>query len=332
MIRRADLELTFRRAGPMVAGAHPQPTPQQIQAQQAAEAQKRDLVRRQSRRPTDKDLPDALDDIVIGDGVKRYQALREAERRLDAVMMRKRLDIQDSVNRNFKRYRTLRIWVSNTVDNQPWQLTSMDPDAFDFGGESQATYRVKIEGRLLDDEEDAIMSDEALDWEKGMKDGNGEDAATASRPGSSSFSTKRTKLSHFFKSITVDFDRSRSLNPDAFAPVEWMKPDKRHSIGAPATTSAVEFDCLEFERKGDENLNVTINLVRDENPERFKLSAPLAEVLDTEEEDRAGVVMGIWEYVKALGLQEDDESRRIKCDAKLRAVSSLAVHEEFVYL
>lgn len=91
----------------MISGAHPQNslTPAQMQAQQAAQAQANDRARTRSRRPTDKNIPEGVEECVIGDGVQRYRDLRELERRLDSTMMRKRLDIQDSVNRNVKVHR-----------------------------------------------------------------------------------------------------------------------------------------------------------------------------------------------------------------------------------
>jgi SWI/SNF-related matrix-associated actin-dependent regulator of chromatin subfamily D len=70
------------------------------QQQQAAIASDRAKLR--SRKPTDKNIPEGVEDCVIGDGVQRYRELRDVERRLDATMMRKRLDIQDAVNRNVK--------------------------------------------------------------------------------------------------------------------------------------------------------------------------------------------------------------------------------------
>src|SRR5579862_4192646 len=88
----------------MISSSHPQPTltPAQMQAQQAAAAQERELAKRRSRKPTDKNIPDGVEDVIVGDGVKRYRELRDVERKLDAAMTRKRLDIQDSVNRNVK--------------------------------------------------------------------------------------------------------------------------------------------------------------------------------------------------------------------------------------
>ncbi|OJD28881.1 swi-snf complex subunit [Diplodia corticola] len=319
MIHFTDLSATMRGAvGPMVSAAHPQPmTPQQLQAQQQAEMQKRELAKRQSRKPTDKNIPDGIEGLVVGDGVQRYRQLREAERKLDAVMMRKRLDINESSARNFTRYRTMRVWISNTADNQPWQNTSMDPDAFDFGSESQATYRVKIEGRLLGDDEDSEAENEQAEEQKdadAMEQDAG-DAAKKAKPGKPA-GNQRTKLSHFFKQITVNFDRSQSLQPDGYTSIEWKKPEN----SASANDSAANFDTLEFERKSDENINVTVNLFRDESPERFKLSPPLAELLGTEEDDRGGILMGIWIYVKANSLQEDEDSRKIRCDAQLKAL------------
>ncbi|KAF2840185.1 hypothetical protein M501DRAFT_1002487 [Patellaria atrata CBS 101060] len=326
MIKWADLSQTLRRPGPLVAGGpHPPAamSQQQLQQQQQMEAQRRELIKRQSKKPTDKNIPDGVEELVIGDGVQRYRALRDVEKRLDAVMMRKRLDIQDSVNRTTKGYKTLRIWISNTAENQPWQQSGMNPDAFDFGSESQATYRVKIEGRLIDEDstsnEKGKSADEKEKANGEAMDTTGDETKKPATPSHSSTIPERTKLSHFFKQITIDFDRSKSVQPDNFTSIDWTKPvPPRPNVPNPAPEA--NFDTLEFERKSDENINVTINLVRDEVPERYRLSKELAELLDTEEDDRAGVMMNIWNYVKAMGLQEDEETRRIHCDARLKAV------------
>lgn len=55
-----------------------------------------------SAKPTDKNIPDGVEDCIIGDGVQRYRELRDVERRFDATMMRKRLDILEAVDRNVK--------------------------------------------------------------------------------------------------------------------------------------------------------------------------------------------------------------------------------------
>ena len=95
---------TFRNSVPLSQPSHPQQHAIHLQhaAAAAQEAQKRDLAKRQTRKPVDKNLPDGIDDLVIGDGAKAYRDLREVERRLDTVMMRKRLEVMEQSTRNEK--------------------------------------------------------------------------------------------------------------------------------------------------------------------------------------------------------------------------------------
>lgn len=280
------------------------------------------IAKRRSEKPTDKAMPEGIEDLIVGDGVQQYKRMRELERKLDAVMMRKRLDQQDSLHNATKRYSTLRVWVSNTVENQPWQGRDLDENAFDFTSGVEATYRVKIEGRVVEDEDTDDASEKGSDDEDEDKaDGEAldHDGAPATEAPKNSAIRQRTKFSHFFKAITVDFDRNKNLQPDGTSQVEWKKPQV--PLNAAVLPPQADFDCLEFERKSDENINCMINLYRDEIPERFTLSKELANILDTNEDDRASIIMGIWEYVKAMGLQQDEEKRLIQCDDRLKAVS-----------
>lgn len=278
-----------------------------IHAQQRNAALEHQLAQRRSKKPTDRNMPEGVEDLVIGDAVKQYKELRDVERKLDYAMMRKRLDVQDSIHRNFKRHKTMRIWISNTAENQPWQATGLDENAFDFTTGEDGTYRVRIEGRLLDDDADETTlldeSDDESDKEDVPDDAAPEKANEVKLP--------RKKMTQFFKSITVEFDKAKAMSTESMNQIEWKKQQ-----------GAADVDCIEFERKGDENLNVTISLVRDEQPERFRLSQALTQTLDAEEADRAEVVMGLWEYVKAMGLQEDEEKRSVRCDERLRQVRS----------
>lgn len=300
---------------------HPVPVAQLAQQQQAAQ-QASELAKRKSRKPTDKSMPDGVEDCIIGDGVQRYKELRDFERRLDATMTRKRLDIVDSVSRNAKHYKTLRIWISNTVEDQPWQSNASGGlDSFDFPVNLESSYRVKIEGRLLEDEDETEKDDEPK-TSGGLDTSDKMDTDTPTKPKPKPVSAKpgqRYRFSHFFKALTVDFDRSRArVGPDAT--VEWRKPDRTPtSSNLPA---AADFDELTFKRNGDENQNITINLFRHEDPsnETFELSPELAEVVDMQEGTRQEVVMGLWEYVKLMGLQEDEEKRNFRCDDLLRRV------------
>lgn len=280
------------------------------------------IAKRRSEKPTDKAMPEGIEDLIVGDGVQQYKRLRELERKLDAVMMRKRLDQQDSLHNATKKYSTLRVWISNTVENQPWQGRDLDENAFDFNSGVEATYRVKIEGRVVGDEDADGASEKGSDDEdedKADGDAMDHDGVPAPEAPKQAAIRQRTKFSHFFKAITVDFDRNKNLQPDGTTQIEWKKPQV--PVNAAVLPPQADFDCLEFERKSDENINCTINLYRDEIPERFALSKDLAGILDTDEDDRASIIMGIWEYVKAHGLQQDDEKRLIQCDDRLKAVS-----------
>lgn len=125
------------------------------------------------------------------------------------------------------------------------------------------------------------------------------------------------RFSHFFKALSVDFPNSRKGIDQV---VEWKKPERAGpSSSLPA---AADFDELTFKRSGDENINITINLFRHEEPERYAVSQDLEDIVDLSEATRQEIVMGIWEYIKLMGLQEDEEKRNFRCDDLLRKVSS----------
>jgi SWI/SNF-related matrix-associated actin-dependent regulator of chromatin subfamily D len=319
MIRKTDLEHMFRKPGPIVPPQ--QQVPQHYaahghmqQAQQRAEQERREKMRRVAMNPTDKNIPDGVEEICIGDGVARYKELREIERTLDSTMMRKKLEMTDSVHHSrARRYGTMRVWISNTVENQPWQKGAPDQEDFDFDNGTAATYKVLIQGRLLDEDEDAGLSDEEEEEEEEEKDEDAmdEDGAESKKKAAAA---RPKQFSQFLTSITVDFDRAKSLQPDNFTQVRWERPEGGNN------PKESNFSELAFERKGDENINVVVNLQRYHHPERYRLSKPLAELLDTDEEDRAGVMMGIWEYARSQHLQQDEDERKFACDAKLKAL------------
>ena len=92
----------------MSSGPHPSVplTQNQIAQQQQAQAHANELARRRSRKPTDKNMPDSVDDGVIDpEAIGRYKALRGVEGTLDATITRKRLDISDMSSRSNKKVR-----------------------------------------------------------------------------------------------------------------------------------------------------------------------------------------------------------------------------------
>ncbi|VUC26503.1 unnamed protein product [Clonostachys rosea] len=307
--------------GPMMSsGPHPQVplTQAQIAHQQQAQAQASELAKRRSRKPTDKNLPDGVEDSIVNpEAVQRYKDLRDVERRLDATLTRKRLDVVDSVNHSSKIYQTLRIWVSNTVEDQVWQSNGLNVDAFDFTPNMEASFRVKIRAALLDNQEYEEKGGDKVEDKDKKTEGEG---ATTSDSKTDAPKDAPYRFSHFFKSITVDFDSSRFRN-GAEQIVEWKKPEagaRNQGPGGASPTS--EFDEFAFKRNGDENMNITIKLYRHEVPERYQLSPELAEVVDMTEATQQEAVMGLWEYVRMSGLQEDEEKRNFRCDDLLKKV------------
>lgn len=86
------------------SGPHPSAPISQAQMaqQQQAQAHANELAKRRSRRPTDKNIPDGVEDSIVDpESVQRYKDLRDLERLLDATTTRKRLDVLDGLNRGY---------------------------------------------------------------------------------------------------------------------------------------------------------------------------------------------------------------------------------------
>lgn len=180
-------------------------------------------------------------------------------------------------------FKTLRIWITNTVEDQVWQGSGLNVDAFDFTPNTEASYRVKIEGLLLPDENNS---------EEGL-------------------STIQQKFSDFFKAITVE--RTSLAHHEQI--LDWKKGENTAK-----SQPNPSFDEFTFKRNGDETLNITIHLHRQEAPVRYELSPELAEVTDMRDATQQEAVMGMWEYIRHLGLQEDEEKRNFRCDELLKRV------------
>ena len=325
----------------MSSGPHPSVplTQAQIAHQQQAQAQASELAKRRSRKPTDKNIPDGVEDCIVDpEAVKRYAELRDVERLIDATITRKRLDVLDDAKRTskvslqspsiscwrvcavwltvFQLRKTLRIWISNTVEDQIWQGNSLNADSFDFTPATEASYRVKIEGCLLDDDDQT--NNEHTTPAASSSEGKQEDAK-AQKPSGSEPSQKKYRFSHFFKSITVDFDRSRFRNGSE-QNVEWRRPEGAQAQAGAQLPAEADFDEFTFKRNGDENMNITINLERHESPERYQLTPELAQIVDMTEATQHEAVMALWEYIRLSGLQDDEERRNFRCDANLKKV------------
>lgn len=275
------------------------------------------MAQRRASRPSDRNIPDGIEELIVGDGVQQYKRLRDLERRLDATMTRRRVDPAERRGKVCKRYKTMRIWISNTFEALAAQETGLDP-IYDFSGSSTGQYRMKIEGRLLDDNEDDPSDADDSENEDGDNNGTAihDDGPNTQKPVEPVIQESRTRLSHFFKQITLELHRDKNTPADFPTFVEWKKPP--HNGKAVGLPPEPDFDSLEIERRFDGTVNCTINLYRDD--ERFLLSDPLADLLDSKIEDSNSITAGVYDYIRASNLQQDDEKRAVQCDDQLRRV------------
>ncbi|GAA5809991.1 hypothetical protein MFLAVUS_003406 [Mucor flavus] len=226
------------------------------------------------KRPTDKNMPPKIESFVPES--KLYTDLVDFEKKLDATIMRKRLDIQEALGKPTKVRRTLRLFISNTVADQPSDTD--DVNNFDLHTGSVSSWTLRIEGKLLnpagDDKKEQPVQ----------------------------------KLTSFFRSVIVELDRDPNLFPEGNL-IEWQKQP-----------NTPDFDVIEIKRKGDMNVKSKIILNLDSNPQKFKLSPALADLLDVKMETKPHIVMGIWNYCKNHKLQDIEDKRVIRCDNRLAQI------------
>ncbi|XP_055841595.1 brahma-associated protein of 60 kDa [Episyrphus balteatus] len=137
---------------------------------------------KKKKKLADKILPQKVRDLVPES--QAYMDLLTFERKLDATIMRKRLDIQEALKRPMKQKRKLRIFISNTF------YPSKEPTGEGEEG-AVASWELRVEGRLLEDNK-----------------------------GDPTTKIKR-KFSSFFKSLVIELDKEL-YGPDNHL-VEWHR-------------------------------------------------------------------------------------------------------------
>ncbi|KAI9355752.1 SWI/SNF related, matrix associated, actin-like protein dependent regulator of chromatin, subfamily d, member 1 [Pilaira anomala] len=224
------------------------------------------------KRPTDKNMPPKIESFVPES--KLYTDLVEFEKKLDATIMRKRLDIQEALGKPNKIRRTLRLFISNTVVDQ--SSSTEDVNNFDLHNGNVSSWALRIEGKLLNVSNEKTQPNQ--------------------------------KLTSFFRSAIIELDRDPNLYPEGNI-IEWQKQP-----------NTPDFDMIEIKRKGDMNVKCKIILNLDSNPQKFKLSPALADLLDVKMETKPHIVMGIWNYCKNHKLQDVEDKRLIRCDNRLAQI------------
>ncbi|KAF8930833.1 SWI SNF, matrix associated, actin dependent regulator of chromatin, sub d, member 1 [Haplosporangium gracile] len=148
------------------------------------------VAKAKRKRPNDNQISSKIEAIVSES--KLYTELLEFEKKLDATIMRKRLDLQETLNKPVKTKRTLRIFISNLSHDQETPESDEDEPRLDSG--PTPSWTLKIEGRLVDE------------------------------ANASAYKNKQTsrKFSSFFRSVMIELERDSNLYPNGNF-VEWHK-------------------------------------------------------------------------------------------------------------
>lgn len=230
---------------------------------------------KKKKKMADKILPQKVRDLVPES--QAYMDLLAFERKLDATIMRKRLDIQEALKRPMKQKRKLRIFISNT-------FYAAKPEGEEGDDGTVASWELRVEGRLLDDQQPS-----------GKNDPN---------------KVKR-KFSSFFKSLVIELDKDL-YGPDNHL-VEWHR-----------TPTTQETDGFQVKRPGDKNVRCTILLLLDYQPLQYKLDPRLARLLGVHTQTRPVIISALWQYIKNHKLQDPHEREYIRCDKYLEQIFQCA--------
>ncbi|CAE6479717.1 unnamed protein product [Rhizoctonia solani] len=220
-----------------------------------------------------------------------YEQLVEREKKLDWITQRKRIELQDGLQKVIKARRTLRVFVSHATSNQAWQAAENPaPPNFETG-EGVPSWTLRIQGRLLEPEE------------------AGSEGASASPP----------KFSTLLKGIRVEIERDQSLYPEPNL-VEWHNTPQEQPVNG-----------FNITRRGDQPLTrIRIMLhpaPHDPSLVRFKLSPQLSNLLDMTSATRPDAISAMWAYVRTHGLFDKADRRRVRSDDALRAITNSEMFE-----
>ncbi|ORZ39566.1 hypothetical protein BCR44DRAFT_1387020 [Catenaria anguillulae PL171] len=219
-----------------------------------------------------------------------YSRLQQAERRIDAVVSRKKIEIQEVLGKPIKTRGTLRIFISNYAADQP----HMSPAS---GGTGVPNWTLRIEGRLLDP---SPVSDR---WRRAK-------------------CTPPLKFSQFIQHLIVEIERDPILYPEPNV-AEFLKSD-RGGNGGDWDGFEVKRNGDE-----DVKVKVTIRVDYGPEKHKVSRDLAKVLAIGNEGASKVGleqvmtkheVVLGIWHYIKHNNLLDSEDKRCVKCDEKLKAV------------
>ncbi|KAJ2664518.1 SWI/SNF and RSC complex subunit Ssr3 [Coemansia sp. RSA 1200] len=240
-------------------------------------------VNSKRKRLIEKSLPPKIETYIPES--RLFMQLQSLERKLDAKIVRKRLEVQEALGKPVYKKRILRVFVSNLAANQAAAAGGNDETDAEgkgaggrFDSAEAPSWTLRIEGRLVDP------------------------------PGTSSKARLPAhKFSEFINSMVVELERDPELYADNV--VQWRR-----------SAAECDVDGFEVKRRGDEDVKTKIMLDIRTATDRFKVNSPiLRELLDIRGTiSKAGFIMKLWQYIKLNSLQDSEDPDQIRCDAGLR--------------
>ncbi|KAG6336738.1 hypothetical protein ID866_2343 [Astraeus odoratus] len=109
--------------------------------------------------------------------------------------------------------------------------------------------------------------------------------------------------------MIVELDRDPNLYPEGNI-IEWPRAQGVRPV----------LDGFTIKRTGDQPTRIRVIVHLEQNPEQYKVSPELGNMLGIKEESRIGIIQALWNYIKINGLQDKTDRRRIKADDSLRPI------------
>ncbi|ODV58519.1 Rsc6p ASCRUDRAFT_39055 [Ascoidea rubescens DSM 1968] len=234
-----------------------------------------------SLRPTDVTIPSSLDEILPEVDILRK--LQEAEKKIDTYTITKWFELQELTAKPQIEHLVLRVFIYNYCENQPWQIDLIqDPKLRQQFENLKPSWTLRVEGRVIDNEKNDDIK-------------------------------KRRYFSSLLTGIAIDlFPKDEKSfteqNDNKSLIIEWHEDVKK-----------VDFDGLDVQRNGSQNMNCTITLQPKEFPLRYKLPDKLIEILGYDELNQHDLAFALWQYISINDLASNANDKKfIKCDEPLK--------------
>eukprot|EP00271_Cylindrocystis_brebissonii_P010334 TRINITY_DN264_c3_g1_i1.p1 TRINITY_DN264_c3_g1~~TRINITY_DN264_c3_g1_i1.p1 ORF type:complete len:632 (-),score=122.56 TRINITY_DN264_c3_g1_i1:1026-2921(-) len=274
-----------------------------------------------------------------------YNQLLELEKRLDATLARKKLEIQEALRCPPRVAHTLRVRVTSGLNSELETLALRPPNssASDADGQSsdkpseRVAWTMRIEGWLVNEGAAEGRPNANAKSGKGMETVENRAAELAagqpkSEPhsqhqdhnqqqqqqqqqqgGKHSKGRASPRFTDFIRKMTVELD---SLVFPETPVITWEAAHATSSSPGSSDGFAIHRTCqLASARDFTANLLFELQPV----PERFALSVQLSALLGLRVETRPRILAALWQYIKAKKLQAATDPTMIECDSALEA-------------